>query len=96
MAIQVNKRMVEVYTTSDGKEYTDREWAEEHERMLAEKLEKTYEVLYYFTATYITRVQARDEDEAMEKAKEIDYPYPEDLGWELEEMEATEVQNAKN
>lgn len=87
MAIQVNKRMVEVYMTSDGKEYTDREWAEEHERRLAEK---EYVVTYYFTGTYTTRIKALDEEEAKKRAKKLDYPYPEDIDWELDSMEAME------
>lgn len=90
MAIQVDKRMVEVYTTSDGKEYTDREWAEEHERWLAEKSEKEYVVTYYFTGSYTTRIKALDEEEAKERAKKLDYPYSEDIDWELDFMEAME------
>lgn len=88
MAIQISKRMVEVYTTSDGKEYTDREWAEEHERLLTEK---PYWVTYHFTGTYIAEVQASNEKEAMEKARKTDYPYPEDIEWELDSMEAEEI-----
>ncbi len=88
MAIQVNKRIVEVYTTSDGKEYTDREWAEEHERKLNGK---DYWVTYHFTGTYIAQVQALNEEEAKEKARKIDYPYPEDIDWELDSMDAKEM-----
>lgn len=86
MAIQINKKMVEVYTTSDGKEYADREQAEKHERWLVEKSEKEYVVTYYFTGTYTTRIKALDEEEAKEKAKKLDYPYPEDINWELDFM----------
>lgn len=88
MAIQVNKRMVEVYTTSNGKEYADREQAEKHEKML---IEKNYRVTYYFTGTYITQVRAFDKEEAIEKAREIDYPYSEEIEWEEDSVEAKEI-----
>lgn len=90
MAIQVNKRMVEIeeYVTSDGTVFKNRHRAEAHEIQLAEK---TYQVVYYFTGVYTTRVQALDEEEAKERAKKTDYPYPEDIDWELDTMEAEEI-----
>lgn len=90
MAIQVNKRMVEVeeYVTSDGTVFRNKAKAEAHERKMAEK---DYWVTYHFTGTYIARVRALNEEEAKEKAKEIDYPFREEIDFELESMEAEEA-----
>jgi len=90
MAIQVSKRMVEVeeYVTSDGTVFRNKAKAEAHERKVAEK---DYWVTYHFTGTYIAQVRALNEEEAKEKARKIDYPYPEDIDWELDSMDAEEA-----
>ena len=89
MAIERKTRMVEVeeYITSDGTIFRSRQKAEEHERKLNER---TYLVTYHFSGEYVARVQASNAEEAMERARKIDYPYPEDICFTLETMEADE------
>ena len=90
MAVKVSKRMVEVeeYVTSDGTVFRNKAKAEAHERTLAESV---YIVTYHFTGSYDARVSALNEEEAKIRAREFDYPYPEDITWELESMEAEEA-----
>ena len=60
--------MTVIYRTDDGKEFDDLKDALYHERII--KQTKAYQVTLHFHGTYKTTVEASNEDEAIDFARE--------------------------